>query len=339
MSSLQIQQLDELDELFPSSALDQIQQKEPTCSIRKRAASVETTDLDKLSRPSTLEQHVTINSRAKMAEQYLIDPDSQQAWQQLGDLEKVSVNVGKAMEEFRNYKDSSRQDIVELHYKMMRKNQSFSKVAYFEKKYHSFDKCEMTIWEAFEALKGYVDSSDPDSELPNLEHMLQTAEAIREAGHPDWMILCGLIHDMGKIMYLWGTAEDGQIGRADFPQWGLGGDTWVVGCPIPSTVVFPEYNSLNSDENISKYQTITDNTIGIYEKGCGLKNLKFAYGHDEYLYQLLKYNKTTIPTEGLAMIRYHSCYPLHQCNEYKELLEPGDEQLLGKNICCCCFLM
>ena len=160
----------------------------------------------------------------------------------------------------------------------------------------------MTIWEAFEALKGYVDSSDPDSELPNLEHMLQTAEAIREAGHPDWMILCGLIHDMGKIMYLWGTAEDGQIGRADFPQWGLGGDTWVVGCPIPSTVVFPEYNSLNSDENISKYQTITDNTIGIYEKGCGLKNLKFLNKNqiNKREPNIMGLNALLVPEEGIV---------------------------------------
>jgi len=28
----------------------------------------------------------------------------------------------------------------------------------------------------FEALKGYVDSSDPDISLPNKEHMMQTAE-------------------------------------------------------------------------------------------------------------------------------------------------------------------
>ena len=30
----------------------------------------------------------------------------------------------------------------------------------------------MTILEAFEALKGYVDSSDPDVDLPNMEHMM-----------------------------------------------------------------------------------------------------------------------------------------------------------------------
>ena len=43
----------------------------------------------------------------------------------------------------------------------------------------------------------------------------------------------------------------------------------------------------------------------------GMKNLKFAWGHDEYLYQMLLHNKVTIPLEGLYIIRYHSCYPWH----------------------------
>jgi hypothetical protein len=45
---------------------------------------------------------------------------------------------------------------------------------------------------------------------PNLEHMLQTAESMRAAGLPDWMQLVGLLHDMGKIMFLWGDRETGQ---------------------------------------------------------------------------------------------------------------------------------
>ena len=256
----------------------------------------------------------------------LLDAATEEAWEHLDDLEKVSVNVGKAIQEFRNYEDSSRQSIVELHYMEMRKNQCVAKVEYFYQKYHAFDNANMTVWEMFEALKGYVDSSDPDSDLPNLEHMLQTAEAIRAAGHPEWFQLTGLLHDMGKCMYLWGKEEDGQIGRADFPQWALGGDTWVVGCPIPDSVVFPEYNHLNPDQDVPEYQN--NGQCGMYTKGCGLKNLKFAYGHDEYMYQMLIHNKTTIPKEGLAMIRYHSCYPLHKENEYKELLAPGDEDLL-----------
>lgn len=252
--------------------------------------------------------------------------EPEEGWTELNAMEKFSVDPSKAKDEFRNYDDSHRQDIVELHYKKMRENQTVEHVRKMYDKYHKFDHAKMTIWEAFEALMGYVDSSDPDSDLPNLEHMLQTAEAARAAGHPDWFQLTGLLHDMGKIMYLWGEEEDGQIGRADFPQWGLGGDTWVVGVPIPQTAVFPEFNELSPDKDVPEYQGPT----GMYNPHCGIENLLFAYGHDEYLYRMLVHNKTTLPKEGLAMIRYHSCYPLHKEGDYKELLAPGDEELLER---------
>lgn len=43
------------------------------------------------------------------------------------------------------------------------------------------------------------------------------------------MQLTGLIHDMGKIMFQWGSKEDGQEGTATGDQFALGGDTFVVG--------------------------------------------------------------------------------------------------------------
>ena len=46
--------------------------------------------------------------------------------------------------------------------------------------------------------------------------MLQTAEGIRKLGHPEWMQLVGLIHDMGKIMFLWGDDSIGQNGTLFF---------------------------------------------------------------------------------------------------------------------------
>src|SRR5690606_9289323 len=124
--------------------------------------------------------------------------------------------------------------------------------------------------------------------------------------------LVGLLHDMGKIMFLWGTPEDGQQGTADGPQWALGGDTWVVGCRLPDTLVFPEYNALNPDMQ----DPVMSTEYGIYEPHCGIHNLYWAYGHDEYMYQMLVANNTTIPEEGLAMIRFHSAYPLHREGEY-----------------------
>jgi len=60
--------------------------------------------------------------------------------------------------------------------------------------------------------------------------------------------------------------------------------------------------------------------LGIYTEGCGLDNLDFAYGHDEYLYRMLIANGTQIPPEGLAMVRYHSAYPWHTGGAYRQFM-------------------
>lgn len=129
---------------------------------------------------------------------------------------------------------------------------------------------------------------------------------------------------MGKIMFMNGKSEDGQVGTAQGPQWGLGGDTWILGCRIPDCVVYPELNVLNPDMKNDKYNS----KYGIYEKNCGLENLDFTFGHDEYMYKMLVYNNCKIPKEGLAMIRYHSCYPLHRSNAYDHFLSKDDSDLL-----------
>ena len=170
----------------------------------------------------------------------------------------------------------------------------------------------------------FQDASDPDLDLPNKLHLLQTAEGIRRAGHPDWMQLTGLLHDMGKIMFLCGTSVDYQDGGIpQGKQWALGGDTFVVGCRIPDdAVVFPQFNTLNPDMSNPAYNT----EYGMYEAHCGLDQLCFAWGHDEYMWRMLVANQTTIPREGLDMIRYHSAYPMHDKGAYRHLLRKQDDE-------------
>ena len=83
-----------------------------------------------------------------------------------------------------------------------------------------FDRREMTPWDALDYLNTLVDDSDPDIALPQIDHLLQTGEAIRADGHPDWMVLTGFIHDLGKVLCLFGE-----------PQWAVVGDTFPIGCP------------------------------------------------------------------------------------------------------------
>jgi len=194
----------------------------------------------------------------------------------------------KKEDEFRTYNVTETAARVVQHYKDMR---TYQTVEFYEKmtKKYSFENGAyrklMTMEEAFLELEHYIDASDPDMDLPNLLHLLQTAEGIRKANHPDWLQLVGLLHDVGKIMFLWGDGEDGQDGYCPKgKQWALGGDTFVVGCKIPNdAVVFPEFNELNPDMLNPKYNT----EYGIYQAHCGLDALKFAWGHDEYMYRML----------------------------------------------------
>jgi len=61
--------------------------------------------------------------------------------------------------------------------------------------YRKLNRVEMTIWECCELLNEVVDESDPDLDEPQIEHLLQTAEAIRkDYPNEDWLHLTGLIH-------------------------------------------------------------------------------------------------------------------------------------------------
>jgi inositol oxygenase len=86
----------------------------------------------------------------------------------------------------------------------------------------------------------------------------------------------------------------------------------------------PEFNTLNPDMHNPQYNS----KYGCYEPNCGLDKLMFAWGHDEYMYRMLVANDTTIPREGLDMIRYHSAYPWHDKGAYKHLMKKEDEERL-----------
>ncbi len=220
---------------------------------------------------------------------------------------------------FREYTDTKL--VVKEHYRKIRTNQTFEYVQNMLHKYCTSFDLSLTIWEAMDKLKDFIDISDPDINLPNLHHLFQTAEAIRNDGHPDWLQLVGLIHDLGKMIYLKGCDEDGITVKE---QWGIVGDTFLVGCRIPDCTVYPEFNLLNPDMQNSKYNT----EIGIYTQECGLDACYCAFGHDEYLYQVLLQNDHSLPEEALYIIRYHSLFPWHQGGVYQQLMNEKDKRML-----------
>ncbi len=222
---------------------------------------------------------------------------------------------------FRNYDQSDVTAAVREHYRKMRERQTLEYVQRMHKKYLTFDK-PMALWDAMLHLNDLIDVSDPDLDLPNVQHLIQSAEAIRADERPDWMQLVGLIHDLGKVMFLWGSDEDG---TSQAEQWGMVGDVFVVGCALPESCVYPEFNSLNPDMKDARYRTEN----GIYKEGCGLDSLTLAWGHDEYLFQVLsRHKENKIPKAGMAMIRYHSFYPWHSGDSYRQLLTENDAEYL-----------
>src|ERR1044071_3097323 len=108
------------------------------------------------------------------------------------------LTTSRKREQFRDYRSEPRSGVKD-HYRLNHKYQTLDLVLSKKKQYLSGSRCQLGIWEAMELLNDLVDSSDPDTDLSQIDHNLQTAEAIRRDGHPRWFILTGFIHDLGKI--------------------------------------------------------------------------------------------------------------------------------------------
>ncbi len=218
-------------------------------------------------------------------------------------------NAPKSKTEYRNYTDSERVNTVKEFYRLNHTYQTYDFVLEKEREFLKFDKREMSLWDAVDFLNTLVDDSDPDTSLDQLQHLLQTSEAIRADGHPDWFVLTGFLHDMGKVLCLFGE-----------PQWAVVGDTFAVGCKHSDKIVYPEFFEANPDAHDARYNT----QYGVYEPHCGLDNVKLSWGHDEYLYQMMK---DYLPEPALYMIRYHSFYPQHRENAYAHLMTAHDHEM------------
>jgi inositol oxygenase len=225
------------------------------------------------------------------------------------DFLKGRYREGRSKEDFRVYDKTAQPGVAEF-YRLNHENQTVDYVLAKERQYFSLNKGLKTIWEAAELLNTLVDDSDPDTDLTQIEHNLQTSEAIRADGHPRWMVLTGFLHDLGKCLCLYGE-----------PQWGVVGDTFPVGCAWSEDIVYHEYFAGNPDRDVAEYQS----KYGIYEPNCGLDKLHMSFGHDGYIYEVMK---PYLPIEALYMLRYHSFYPWHRHGAYDHLANEQDRAML-----------
>jgi inositol oxygenase len=235
-------------------------------------------------------------------------PQPLQELDEWDDFVATRYKEGKTEEEFRNYEEDANPRVTEFY----RQNHRFQTLAFVREKkaeYGSLRRGEKGIWEMGEYLNTLVDDSDPDTDLTQIEHLLQTSEAIRRDGHPRWFVLAGFVHDLGKVLCLYGE-----------PQWAVVGDTFPTGCAYSDQIVFPQFFADNPDSKVPEYQT----KYGIYEPNCGLDNVQLSWGHDEYIYSV---TRRYLPEPAQYMLRYHSFYAAHRHQAYDHLMNAHDRQM------------
>ncbi|KII87974.1 hypothetical protein PLICRDRAFT_42527 [Plicaturopsis crispa FD-325 SS-3] len=226
--------------------------------------------------------------------------------------EQSQFDADKDKADFRKYEAAC--DRVKNFYKEQHEKQTMEFNINARVNFRKNVRAKMGIWEAMEKLNELVDDSDPDTDVSQIEHLLQTAQAIRRDGKPEWMQVVGMVHDLGKLLYIFGSEG----------QWDVVGDTFVVGCKFSDKIIYPETFTENPDARDPIYNT----EYGVYQPHCGLENVMLSWGHDEYLYHVLK-EQSSLPEEGLAMIRYHSFYPWHREGAYTHLTNASDEKALA----------
>jgi inositol oxygenase len=211
--------------------------------------------------------------------------------------------------DLRTYEDDPSSKVYQC-YRAMHTNQTLEYVLQQKKRFlESGSYLLLTVHEALEKLTGYIDESDPDVSFSNHIHNYQTAQACRKLlPDCDWFHLVGLIHDIGKLLYLF-----------DLPTWAIVGDTFPVGHPFSPKCIY--YDFFKNNPDFAK--------PSIYQKHCGFDNVHFSWGHDEYLYQVLKASNTKLPKEAFYLIRYHSFYPFHREYDYLDLASDEDVAMLG----------
>lgn len=250
--------------------------------------------------------------------------------------------------EFRNYTDSKFQDRVERTYREMQIQQTLSFVNQKKQFYGQLSHGKMDVYQVFKLLEDIIDESDPDSDMPQIIHAYQSAESIcdfamlndtelrddlliktlfreqawaelpaqwrslyeqhtikslyKEITDWSWFPLIGFIHDLGKVMLL---PKFGALS-----QWSVVGDTYPVGAPFADSNVFYDKAYFHLNPDYPTYENKDDKHFGKYQRGCGFDNTDMTWGHDEYIYEVMRQG-SQLNKEALYILRYHSFYPWH----------------------------
>jgi len=221
------------------------------------------------------------------------------------------IILHQCMAALRDFSGSDRRTKVRDTYAMRHSEMTVALAAEKSAKWGKLEHGRYTIKEVLDLLNSFVDASDPDVDGSNTIHAFQTAERVRrDFPDDDWLHLTALVHDLGKVISCWGE-----------PQHLVVGDTYVLGCSLPASVVYREYAADNPDASNPRYA----GEYGMYEPEVGIDNFVLSWGHDEYMYQVLEGNNSRLPKVCHSIVRYHSFYPWHTGGSYRHLTTREDQ--------------
>jgi len=230
---------------------------------------------------------------------------------------------------FRNYEN----ELVNNTYKRMYREQTLEKKLNY--KIYPISNKSYNIEQILPLFDTIIDESDPDTDLPQSIHLLQTYISMKTKFNKDskisslflddelnnlplkikslyenntfsslysnikdwdWLYLVAYMHDLGKIMLL--------NKFHNLPQHFVVGDIYPLGTPFEKSNILYDKNYHKQNKEYGEHHY-----FDLYEPFCGFEKLNFTISHDYYLYKVLK--KTKISDEGLYLIRFHSFYAFH----------------------------
>ena len=210
------------------------------------------------------------------------------------------------------------------HYMQKWQTQTVEYVQYKREKYLKFDTCCMSLQEALLEKARLVVTDSDDAERKSVESTcFQRAEWFRRHGYADWIQFTALIYELGRVLRVLDLSLAGLDDDIEH-DWTVASQSWVVGCSPPTSINFIEYQYLNPDSTSPAYSSLQ----GMYDSFCGMENVLLTWSAQQYMSELLHYNKVDLPSEAFSMIRLSSLDVWHSKREYLHLTRDMDENIL-----------
>jgi hypothetical protein len=142
-------------------------------------------------------------------------------------------------------------------------------------------------------------------------------------------------HGLGRALYFpvrqaESTAEILPRNRDEDPgqsyqQWAMGGISWLVDEPLPASVA----SCLQLDEadvaQINEHNEAHHQSKAAAAAQDSLAHHNLLWGPYEYMYHWLVHNRSSVPQEGLAIVRYLPLHGGYGHNDYPQFCSEEDE--------------